>query len=50
VGSYVRSHVGGVIAYDNRRIREELGMVFRPARESVLETVRDLERWGHLVK
>lgn len=48
VGSYVRSHVGGVIEYDNRRIREELGMVFRPARESVLETVRDLERWGHL--
>jgi len=48
VGSYIRSHTGGTIQYDTRRIREELGMRFRPARESLLTTVQDLERWGHL--
>lgn len=47
-GSYLRTHLGKVMKYDNTRIRRELGIRFRPARESVLAAVEDLVRWGHL--
>lgn len=47
-GSYLRTHLGRVPRYDNGRIQRELGVAFRPARESILDTVEDLERWGHL--
>ncbi len=47
-GSYLRTHVGRHLRYDSGRIRRELGVVFRPARESVLDAVRDLVRWTHL--
>jgi dihydroflavonol-4-reductase len=48
VGSYLRTHVGRVPKYDTSKIRTELGMTFRPVEQSVLETMRDLARWGHL--
>jgi dihydroflavonol-4-reductase len=48
VGSYLRSHVGRVPNYDTTKIRTELGMTFRPVEQSVLETMTDLARWGHL--
>jgi dihydroflavonol-4-reductase len=48
VGSYLRSHVGRVPKYDTSKIRTDLGMSFRPVEESVLETLKDLDRWGHL--
>jgi len=48
VGSYLRSHLGRVPSYDNARIRRELGQTFRPARDSIQDTVADLRRWGHL--
>jgi dihydroflavonol-4-reductase len=47
-GSYLRTHLGKTIRYDNRKIRTELGVHFRPARESVIAAVEDLVRWGHL--
>ena len=34
--------------YDTTKIRRELGITFRPVEDSVLETMEDLERWGHL--
>lgn len=46
-GSYVRTHLGRVMRYDNSKIKRELGMQFRPARESVLATAEDLIRWRH---
>jgi dihydroflavonol-4-reductase len=49
-GSYMRTHLGKVMGYDNSKIRRELGLQFRPARESVLAAVEDLIRWGHLTK
>jgi dihydroflavonol-4-reductase len=48
VGSYLRTHVGRVPRYDTRKIREELGLTFRPTAQSVLDTVGDLARLGHV--
>jgi dihydroflavonol-4-reductase len=47
-GSYLRTHLGTTMRYDNSRIRNELGVHFRPARESLIAAVADLVRWGHL--
>jgi dihydroflavonol-4-reductase len=49
-GSYMRTHLGKVMRYDNAKIRRELSVRFRPARESVVAAVEDLVRWGHLAK
>ena len=42
VGSYLRSHLGRVPAYDTAKIRRDLGIEFRPADESIRDTVTDL--------
>jgi dihydroflavonol-4-reductase len=47
-GRYLRTHLGRVPRYDTTKIRTELGVSFRPAAESVLDTMANLERWGHL--
>jgi dihydroflavonol-4-reductase len=48
VGSYLRTHVGRVPRYDTSKIQRELGMRFRPVKESILDTMANLDRWGHL--
>jgi dihydroflavonol-4-reductase len=48
VRSYLRSHVGRVPRYDTTKVRRELGLTFRPVKDTVLETMEDLKRWGHL--
>lgn len=48
VGSYLRTHVGRVPRYDNTKIQRELDLAFRDVRETIVETVKDLERWGHV--
>lgn len=48
VGSYLRTHLGRSVRFDNARIRRELGMTFRPPAESVRDTLFDLARWGHV--
>jgi len=48
MGSYMRSHLGRVPSYDTAKIRRELGLQFRPARQSVLDTLDDLRRRGLL--
>ncbi|HJL18955.1 MAG TPA: aldehyde reductase [Sandaracinaceae bacterium LLY-WYZ-13_1] len=47
-GSYLRTHLGKRMRYDNAKIRRELGMEFRPAKDAVLDAVEDLFRHGHL--
>lgn len=47
-GSYLRTHLGKHMRYDNSKIQRELGLTFRPAKESVLDAVEDLFRHGHL--
>jgi dihydroflavonol-4-reductase len=48
IGKYIRTHVGRTLCYDNSKIRRELGISFIPAKTSVIETVEDLMKWGHL--
>ena len=47
-GSYLRTHLGKVPSFDNTKSREVLGLDYRAPAESVLDTVEDLKRWGHL--
>ena len=48
IKTFVRTHVGKDVQYDNTKIREELGMTFYPVKESILETAEDLLRWKHV--
>lgn len=48
VGSYLRTHVGRVPRYDNGKIQRELGVKFRPVRETIGETLVDLVKWGDI--
>jgi dihydroflavonol-4-reductase len=48
VGTYLRTHVGRVPRFDNTKIREELGLEMRPIEQTILDTLEDLSRWGHL--
>ena len=50
VGSYLRTNVGRTPRYDTTKIRTELGVTFRPAENSILDTMRDLDKWGYLPK
>lgn len=50
VGSYLRTHVGRVPRYDTTKVRSELGLTFRPVTTSILDTLDDLARWGHVQK
>ena len=47
---YMRSHLGGEMRFDNSKARRELGIEFRDVDQTILETMDDLERWGHLGK
>lgn len=48
--SYLKTHVGGDMRFDNSKVRSELGIVFRDVDQTILDTMEDLERWGHLGK
>jgi dihydroflavonol-4-reductase len=48
VGSYLRTHLGRTPRYDSAKIRNGLGVAFRPVPESIRDTLADLARWGHI--
>jgi len=48
VGSYLRTHIGRVPRYDMSKARQELGLILRQARATVVDTARDLELHGHV--
>lgn len=48
VGTYLRSHIGRVPRFSHDKIVRELGLEFRPVEQSILDTVADLERHGHV--
>ena len=50
VGSYLRTHIGRTPLYDTSKARLGLGLTMRPTRDTVLDTARDLERHGHIVR
>jgi dihydroflavonol-4-reductase len=47
---YMRSHLGGHLRFDNSKSRHELGIEYRDVDQTILDTMDDLERWGHLGK
>lgn len=47
-GTYLRTHIGKSMRYGCSKIKQELGMSFMPVMESILETVDDMIRQGHL--
>lgn len=47
--SYLKGHLGGTMRFDNSKARQELGIEFRDVDQTVLDTMEDLEHWGHLV-
>lgn len=48
VGSYLRTHLGRHVRFDNAKIRKDLGVRFRAPRDSIADTLADLSRWGHI--
>jgi dihydroflavonol-4-reductase len=50
VGSYLRTHVGRVPRYETSKVRKELAASFRPVETSILDTLEDLARQGHVTK
>jgi len=48
VGTFLRTNIGRRPEFDNRKIKRDLGLTFRSVEKSLLDTVVDLERWGHL--
>ena len=45
---YLLGQVGRRKRMDTTKIRQELGMQFRPARETILAAAADLVKWGHV--
>jgi dihydroflavonol-4-reductase len=48
VRSYLKSQLGGRLRFDNSKARRELGIEFGNVDRTILDTMEDLERWGHL--
>lgn len=46
--TYMRSHLGRKMRYDNSKAIRDLGIEYIPAKESIKEAVEDMIRWGHL--
>jgi len=49
-GTYIRTNVGRTFRYDNAKIRRELGISFMDIKQSIIEAVEDMVKWGHLPK
>lgn len=50
IGTYMRSHLGRHPRFDNSKIRNDLGIVFKPPSESIKDTLADLSKWGQIPK
>jgi dihydroflavonol-4-reductase len=46
--SYLKTHLGGQMRFDSSKVRNELGLEFRDVDQTILDTMEDLDRWGHL--
>ena len=47
-GVYIRTNIGRTMRYDNAKIKRELGISFKPVKESIIDAVKDMVQWGHL--
>jgi dihydroflavonol-4-reductase len=48
VGHYLRTHIGRVPRFDHSKIERDLGLRFRPVEQTIVDTLEDLVRWGHI--
>lgn len=48
VGSYLRTHLGRVPRFTNAKIQADLGLRFRDVDQTIIDTVKDLIRLGHM--
>jgi dihydroflavonol-4-reductase len=48
VRTFIRTNIGRKVAYDNSKIRQELGITFRSVKDSILEAANDFSRWKHI--
>jgi hypothetical protein len=46
--SYLRTNIGRSFEIDTSKIRSELKMTFPSVEEAIIDTYRDLRRWGHI--
>ncbi|MBL4757745.1 MAG: NAD-dependent epimerase/dehydratase family protein [Rhizobiales bacterium] len=47
-GSYLRTHVGRALRFDNSKIRNELAINFRSPETSIRDALVDLAKWNHI--
>ncbi len=47
-GMYIRTTIGRTMRYDNSKIKRELQLSFMDIKKSIIETVNDMVKWGHL--
>lgn len=48
VGKYIRTQIGRTMNCDLSKLRRDFSYSFMPLKTSIIETVDDLIRWGHL--
>ncbi|NTW83505.1 MAG: SDR family oxidoreductase [Chlorobiaceae bacterium] len=48
IGKYIRTQVGRIMNCDVTKLKNDFGISFIPLNTSVIETVEDLRKWGHL--
>jgi dihydroflavonol-4-reductase len=47
-GSYLRTNIGRMALFDNKKIREGLGLEFKELHTTILDTAKDLIAKGHV--
>ncbi|GAA3929916.1 SDR family oxidoreductase [Litoribacillus peritrichatus] len=47
-GTYMRTHIGRTMRYDNSKIKNDLQIHFIEARQSIKEAITDMLQWKHL--
>lgn len=47
-GSYIRTHLGHISIFNNNKIIKEFNLAFKETDATVIDTITDLLKWGHL--
>ncbi len=47
-GSYMRTHIGREMRYDNSKVKKELGIQFIQAKDTITAAIKDMIKWQHL--
>jgi len=46
--AYLRTQIGRDYLFDNRKIKQELGLEFISIEQTILATTADIIQWGHV--